>query len=268
MRRLVEMVMRTPLSALLLAPLLLLAAGPVLADPGDDPPPRFEDAVCPGVAGLQTATAEYLVGRIRQNAEALGRRMARPETCEPNLIVAFVDDGQAELQRMDRDRSYAFVEMTPTERRELLAQEGPVHVLSRVWTRTRDGLSVYRRESLSEPAQATMWMAHSKIYSASRHDIVHAMILFDRAAVRGMNVDQLADYATLRAFVHEPPTQMAIGTETILNLFDAPPGARPTGLTTFDHALLAGLYEGIPNLNGAAREAVIVQATGRQVAVE
>jgi hypothetical protein len=257
-----------PLASALLFALAAFAAAPATADPGDEPLPRFEDAVCPGVVGLKTETAEYLVGRIRQNAEALGRRMAPAETCDPNLIVAFVDDGRAELQRMDRNRGYAFVEMSPTERRELLAQDGPVHVLSRVWTRTRDGLSVYRRDNLSEPAQATMWMAHSKIYSASRHDIVHVLVLFDRRAVRGMNVTQLADYASMRAFVHQPPTAMAVGTETILELFDTPPGARPAGLTEFDHALLAGLYEGLPNLNGAAREAAIVHATGREVAVE
>lgn len=260
--------MRRPLSALLLAAAAAFVSAVPAAAENDEPTPRFEDAVCPGVAGLKTEVAELMVGRIRQNAERLGRRMAPAETCEPNLIVAFVDNGQAEMRQMDRNQSFAFVEMSPSERQALLTETGPVHVLSRVFTRTRDGLPVYRRDSLTDLPHATMWMAHSKIYTGTRRDIVHALVLLDKSAVRGMSVDQLADYATMRALVHEPPTAMEAGTDSILMLFEAPAGARPQRLTGFDLALLGGLYEGIPNLPGNARQATIAKATGRDVEVE
>src|SRR6476620_109871 len=125
--------MRSALTAVSLAAAALAAPQPAIADPGTEPPARFEDAVCPGVVGLETTAAEYLVGRIRQNAGALGRRMAPPETCEPNLLVAFVDDGRRMLQTLDRSNASAFAELTPGERRQLLSQDGPVHVVSRVW---------------------------------------------------------------------------------------------------------------------------------------
>ena len=48
-------------------------AWPAAADTGD-PLPRLEDAVCPGVSGLEIDSAELLVGRIRQNARAIGRK--------------------------------------------------------------------------------------------------------------------------------------------------------------------------------------------------
>jgi hypothetical protein len=184
------------------------------------------------------------------------------------VILAFVNDGRQVLRNMDRDRGYVFVEMSPYERKQLLADEGPVHVLSRVFTRTRDGIPVYRRDSLTDPAQANMWMAHSKIYTGTRQDIVYALVLLDAAAVKGLTLNQIADYATMRALVHEPPSAMEAGTDSILNLFDAPADARPAGLTQFDRALLAGLYEGIPNLPGNARQATIAKNTGREVEVE
>ena len=147
--------MRALFSALLLTAVGFAVSAPAFAE-NDEPTPRFEDALCPGVAGLPTETAELLVGRIRQNAQALGRTMAPPETCEANLIVAIVPDGRAAMLEMSRQQSFAFTEMNPTERKALLSEAGPVHVLSRVFTRTRDGLPVYRRESLTDVPEAAM----------------------------------------------------------------------------------------------------------------
>src|SRR4051812_3822050 len=129
--------MRSAFKAVLAATTCLGLASPVVADTGD-PLPRFEDAVCPGVTGLQVETAELLVGRIRQNAQALGRQLAPPETCSPNLIVSFVNDGRAAIDGLHRDKSYLFADMSGVERAELLHDPGPVHVFSQVFTRNRD----------------------------------------------------------------------------------------------------------------------------------
>ena len=256
--------MRTAFFALLAAAAAAGLPGPARAEMGGDPLPRFEDAVCPGVAGLEVEAAELLVGRIRQNAAAFGRQLAPPETCAPNLVVVFVANGQAALEGLHHDKQYLFADISPAERAEVLNRAGPVHVFSRVFTRNRDGLPVSRRESLVAPPQTTMWMAHSKIYRATQENIVSALVLFDIGAVRGMTIDQLADYATVRAFVHKPPSPGATGGPSILALFDAPAAARPAGLTAYDRALLAGLYGGIPNINGTATAATIARATGHR----
>ena len=229
--------------------------------------PRFEDPVCPGVIGLQVEPAELLVGRIRENAKALDRSLASPENCEPNLLVAFVDSGRDVLQQMARDESQGFGDMSPIERNRLLAQTGPVHVLSQVVTRTRDGMPLYGQEDLSSPPQSVTAAAHSKLYSASRRDIVHVLVLFDRGAISGLTVNQLADYATVAAFVHEQPGTRARPDASILDLFDARASGRPSGLTAFDQALLGSLYQGLPNINGTVRLAEIEHATGRALDV-
>ena len=259
--------MRAGFNALLAAAACRELATPVLADTGD-PLPRFEDAVCPGVTGLQVETAELLVGRIRQNAQALGRQLAPPETCSPNLIVSFVNDGRAAIEGLHRDKSYLFADMNGVERAELLHDTGPVHVFSQVFARNRDGIGISRRDSLTTPPHTTMWMAHSMIYRPIQENIVYVLELFDAAAVRGLSVDQIADYATVRAFVHKPPRPAETGGNSILNLFDSPAGARPAGLTSFDHALLGSLYEGIPNINRNARIATIAKATGHGAGAE
>ena len=106
-----------------------------------------------------------------------------------------------------------------------------------------------------------MWMAHSKIYSATRNDIISAMVLFDRDAVRGLNLTQLADYATFRALAHRLPGPEAAGEASILTLFESD-AARPAGLTEFDRAYLGQLYAGLPNMPAPAKLADLAQATG------
>lgn len=254
--------MRAHLGALLLATAAALAATPAFAR-ADEPMPRFEDAICPGVAGLSVDAAEYMVGRIRQNAEALGRRMAPADSCKPNIIVAFVTNGQSIIEAMNRDGAYVFSDLAKGERDALLSDSGPAHVVSRVVARTRDGQPVYGEANLTSPPQAYMWMAHSKIYTATQRNIVHALVLIDQAAMRGMSIEQLADYVTIRAFVNRPPAPGKTGADSILALFTSPANARPAGLTAYDRALLDTLYEGVPNLSAEARIAAIERATGR-----
>src|SRR5688572_28830181 len=75
----------------------------IIGDPLDNPLPRFEDWICPGVLGLKEDAAAYIIERIRYNAEQLGLRLAKNDgSCEPNLIVAFVDDAQNQLVEVAR----------------------------------------------------------------------------------------------------------------------------------------------------------------------
>lgn len=239
---------------------MVVAAAPAQAD---EPLARFESAVCPGVAGLKREAAETVVGRIRANAEALGLRLAPDGDCDPNILLVMVDDGQAFLERLKDDRSYLFAEITRPERVALMNSTGPVRVFLRTRDFSRDGMPIPRRETLTQIPQTEMWMAHSKIYSATRRDIHTALVLVDRAAVGGLSLDQLADYATFRSLAKTLP--QAGSQESILTLFDGE-GARPGQLTQFDRAFLGELYSGIPNLPGSARIAELEHATRAVVA--
>ena len=227
----------------------------------EEPLPRFEDALCPGVVGLRRDAAEAMVGRMRANAEMLGLRMADSGDCEANFIVAFVADGQSFLSGLEDRSSYVFAEMSHDERTALMAEPGPARALLRVRTRSRDGMPISRRENLTDIPQATMWMAHSKIYTATRNDILSALVLFDRDEIRQLTLDQLADYATFRALVHQPPDPSAHEQGSILSLFDSG-GTPPAGLTAFDRAYLARLYTGMANLPAQAKLADLARATG------
>jgi hypothetical protein len=219
-----------------------------------EPMARFQDKLCPGVMGLQADAAGLMIDRLRDNASLLGLGLTNDDgTCRPNFIVAFVENGQESLQQIaDRD-GWAFQDMSPSERRKLLSEEGPVRVWTITQTRTRDGVPVPRGLNPSDPPQVNGWMAHSKIYLAIREDITRVVVLFDREGVRGKTLLQLADYATMRGLARTRPVDgEGHPMDTILALFD-PSGSPPAKLTEFDQAYLAAVYDGMPNIPGVTK---------------
>jgi hypothetical protein len=216
----------------------------------NEPLARFADPVCPGVVGMKVEVAEAIVGRVRQNAQDLGLRLADPATCDPNVIATFVGDGRDYVRRLRARQGWMFVDMDERERKALFETSGPVRAWTRTVVRTRDGMQVGRREGLGQIPQTRMWSAHSKIYVATRRDYLAAMVLVDRAAADGLSVFQLADYVTMRALGGEAFRKLALEGETILSLFESSQGA-PRQLTAADRIYLTTLYDALPNLPAA-----------------
>ena len=263
----------------------------IVGNPLDEPLPRFEDRVCPGVLGLTTEAAEYINQRIRYNAEQFDLRIAPDDgTCEPNFIVAFVDDAQNTLVDIARRNGYMLAGLSVTERGELLDAPGAARVWTNVLTRTRDGMPVpSERDARSAPerqgstfagtdgagnalststamglpAVAAGWNAHSKIYMPTRDDIVSVLVLFDRAQVRGKSLLQLADYSTMRGLALTRETSGEHSAPTILSLFDGD-GSKPDRLTAFDLAYLGSLYRDLPNLPAQTKIAGVNAEMARQ----
>ncbi|HEY6815519.1 MAG TPA: hypothetical protein VI168_08275 [Croceibacterium sp.] len=222
------------------------------------PLPRFEgDRLCPGIAGLSTADAGLMVDRIRDTAARLGLWMTDDDgTCTPNFVVAFVDDAQAMSEGVVRARHHLFREMPFHELKELRAEQGPVRVWTATMWRTRDGMSL----------GSTLWQSSSRIYLASREDIVWVLVLVDRDEAQGKTLLQLADYATMRGLARTRPANGdGQAMDTILALFDpaAPP---PRQMTDFDRAYLAALYDGMASMPGITKVHGVNRQLRRQAA--
>jgi len=231
------------------------------------PLPRFEgDRLCPGVIGLKADYAALVVDRIRANAERFDLWMTDDDgTCLPNFIVAFVDDGHGTLQQIADRWSWLFTGMPRHERLALLAEDGPAWVWTTTETRTRDGMPV-AEDPVSGTMMVGMWSAHSKIYIPVREDITAVLVLFDREAVRGKTLVQLADYATMRGLARTRPAD-GEALDTILTLFE-PDATPPAELTAFDRAYLGALYSGLPNMPGLSKVLGVSSRLRRQARAE
>jgi hypothetical protein len=226
---------------------------------------RFNDWLCPGIFGLKPEFAALMIDRMRAGAEALHIRLADDDHCDPNLVVAFVDDGKQELADLDARHGEMFMEMSTAERKDLLAETGPVRVWTSTVTRTRDGMPVPRARTLDNPPTAMMWMAHSKIYLPVRQDIEQVIVFLDKSAVRGKTLAQLADYAMMRGLARTKPSSDGQVLDSILTLFD-PNATPPLSMTAFDRAYLGSVYDGIPNIAGATKIGGVPRQLRRQAA--
>ena len=262
----------------------------IIGDPLDNPLPRFEDWICPGVLGLTEEASAYIIERIRYNAEQYNLRLAPNDgTCEPNLIVAFIDDAQNALADLARRNGYMLAGLSVSERGDLLEAPGAARVWVNTVTRTRDGMPTESARDASSaperrgstfggtdgggnpitapysmplPPVAATQAAQSRIFFPIREDIVSVMVLFDRAEVRGKTLLQLADYATMRSLATTRETSGEPAAETILSLFDGD-GPKPERLTAFDQGYLDSLYRGIPNLPAQSKIAGVADAMER-----
>lgn len=216
----------------------------------DEALPRFEVPLCPGVFGLREDYAAEMGERIRANAERLDVAVA-PQGCEPNLFIAFVEDGQALLANLAKAHPKVFCIIGESEQEEILRDDEPVRVWSHIRTidlRRTGGPVRIRRCREDIPSQA------SKVgmFLPERRDIISSLVVFDHEAALGMTITQLADYATMRGLSHTRPASGNERMETILALFEGD-RTSPPELTEFDVGYLESLYHWKPNQRAMTR---------------
>ena len=227
----------------------------------DETLPRFEAPLCPGVFGLRQDYASEIEQRIRANGERLDIELAE-HGCSPNLFIAFVEHGQELLTNLAIAHPKVFCIIAPSEQEEILGDDEPVRVWNHVRTidirRTGEPARIFRcREDI--PSQA------SKVgmFLPERRDIISSLVVFDRRAVLGMTLVQLADYATMRGLSHTRPASGNERMETILALFEGD-RSDPSELTEFDVGYLESLYHWRPDQRAITRFLSIGRRAERQ----
>ncbi len=219
---------------------------------------QFQDKVCPGVIGLPLELAEIMVGRIRRNAEVVGLGTAPDGKCQPNIIVAFVANGQQLIKEIAKREPTTFRNIDHADLTAMIRDDGPVHAWVSTVVRSRQGdeLQGDNKGDLTKIPVLNVAQSQSHIFLAARLDITNSVILIVYPKIDGMSVVQLADYATMRAFARTRPVAGDAAASTILSMFDGD-AAKPRELTDFDLAYLRSIYGGIPNLNAASKLARI-----------
>jgi hypothetical protein len=222
-----------------------------------EPLARFEGKVCPGVIGLTQDAAEYVVGRVRMVAEELDIPLAKNGACTANVIIAFTDDGRADLAALQKRRNSLSEVLTPGERRELLEYPGPARVFTITETRMQNGSIVPRSHQLAtnvaDLPTGRMEGGQSLIVTGSHREIVSVVVLFDKDRVRPLTLKQVADYSVMRGLARTKDATGADTPDSILALFSDGNATPPAGLTDFDRAYLQALYEGHANVKGISK---------------
>ena len=224
---------------------------------------RWHNGVCVGVANLSPEIAQIMIDRISDRAREVGLTAGAPG-CEPAILIVATQDatpftaefvamrprlfrpggsgmdhGSASLQRfLETDRPVRWWTVSqPTDADTGLAT---VRMPGQCNTNCM-GAGMGGAGSAMEYAPNTAVRMTSRIASQYRQDMKRTFVIVDVNRLNGAGVEQLSDYIAMVSLAQIDPDADTGSFDTILNLFEDPSAV--TGLTGWDQAYLAGLYE-------------------------
>jgi hypothetical protein len=224
---------------------------------GNEQLARFEDDVCPLVAGMPRDWTAVLTRMIRDNITSVGGKVGKPK-CHVNAVVIFIDQ-PLDLVKALAQAEPGFFAMTPRELRYFTSTPRAVSSWHVTDTRDRDGVELASMGSmggLPTDAKIVRNASASRLYSNIREDMLTGFVVIDRQATVGKSLRQLADLATMHLLLDVKQDAGAKDRDSILSLFE-PRGAGetpPPHLSRFDRGALDGFYTQSENNRTAAQQ--------------
>ena len=215
---------------------------------------RWDDRICVGVSGVGEAQAQFLADRVSQRAVEVGLRTGKPG-CSPDITILVTTQPEALIGAMQVEYSNVFA--VSSEKRvgtlgksafeQFKTEARPVRWWHVSETRGADGTRIRGEASKGitdgVTGAPTVRSEGSRLRSATRQDLSHAVIVVDANLVQGVSMDSLGDYIAFVALMQADPNGNTADINTIMNLFRTDIGDKPaTQLTDWDKDFLRALY--------------------------
>lgn len=215
---------------------------------------RWDDRICVGVSGVKAEQAQFIADRVSQRALEVGLRSGKPGcspditilvTTEPEVLIGAMQEKYANLFAVSSEKRVGTLGKSAFE--QFKTEERPVRWWHVSETRGADGtrISGEARQGVTDGVVGapTVRSEGSRLRSATRQDLSHAIIVVDANLVQGVSMDSLADYISFVALMQADPNGNTTGIETIMNLFRVDLGdKRPMQMTDWDKDFLRALY--------------------------
>lgn len=206
--------------------------------------PRWDEPICPLVAGLPRQQGEYILARLSQVAAAAHAPLAG-EHCKANLFVVATPFPDLLLRKWwARDKQmYNTCDGVGGIERYLHSKQ-PV----RVWYNTSPGnqaaIPLDALTALSPGASLACASSGGAVGTRLAQDVLalsQAFVIVDTRQTKSLTIGQLADYVSVVGLAQIQTDTHSVSGPSILTLFEA--GKHPPeGLTGWDRALLYALY--------------------------
>jgi len=202
--------------------------------------PRWDQPICPLVAGLSRQQGEYILARITRVATAAHAPLAG-EHCRPNLYVVATAAPDLLLRKWwARDRLMFNLCNGMGGVRKFIGSKRPI----RVWYNTMPISSSNDATppvDLDAPALGlSLGPTHCITTNTGALALGQVIVVVDTRQTLTLDIGQLADYVSLVGLAQVQPGTVPAG-PSILGLF-AGNKDPPRGLSAWDHALLYALY--------------------------
>ncbi|MEP0095303.1 hypothetical protein [Parasphingorhabdus sp.] len=240
--------------------------------------PRFAAPVCPSVAGLSERQSSAIEDRIRQVA-AMANIPVAVDKCSPNLFVALIEDGKAEIQLLRKKKNRLFETIPHWERDALEESGGPVYTWKATHTVGSDsghnasagtftfmagangaGLGPALGGSTTNGQTSHV---KSKISRSTIEGIAYSYLLIESKSLKGISAAQLADYAAMVSLIDiKVGGDQQVPDGSILSLFAETEDEtlKPTSLSSGDLLLLRGLYNVPANVKASLQRSAMIHS--------
>lgn len=215
---------------------------------------RWEKDVCIGVANLRGAAAQYIVDRMSAVAVDMGLTPGEPG-CEANVIVIASDSADRVAEELVNQRLNALImggsgmDQGRAALNAFASSDRPV----RWWQISMPIDSQTGAAAIRLPGECNgpcsgaadfgpkiRLATSSRLSSPIVDSLFRTVIIVDLEQVRGVTIQQLADYLAMVTLAQIDPEADTHGFQSILNVFESP--ASVGGLTEWDQTYLRGLY--------------------------
>jgi hypothetical protein len=246
---------------------------------GTDQVARWDQRICPGVAGLKTRYAQALIDRMAQRAFDVGIDVGEPG-CRANVLIVVSMDPDAvaeDLFENHRDALGYHQERGETTLgrealRAFVASDAPVRWWHVGRTHTQSGEPILETNDPSAKFGTAPFIIRfggaSRLNHTYRQDFSGAFIVVDARRMNEIDVDlnAIADYVTMITLAQVDPNAETSAHPTILNLFAS--GTQPRELTEWDVSYLRGLYAADRDAIGSAQQGDIARTMNRELRQE
>lgn len=224
---------------------------------------RWHGPICTVARGFFPQQEKAILARMDAVAQEAGLPATTPG-CKPNVILLLTDQPDLLIDTMLDRYGSIFAPQPLLEVRRALARTGGEPV--RVWydkaaqsakgqdlemeSNGKGGMSVQVK---ADPGNA------SRIGSLIRMSLRRTVIILDVRRVQGLTLNAVADHVAMLALGPFETDFDGNGLDTVLNLFRAGEGYRPSGLTDWDRALLKALYATKADISAAQQRHAITR---------
>lgn len=220
---------------------------------------RWHGGVCVGVVNLEPAIAQYIADRVSDVAREVGLTAHEPP-CHPSILIVATTDASSFTRDFVAQRPVLFrpggsgMSLGTDALEAFISTDRPVRWWGVSLTADPDtGAAAIRMPgavngaasnpggSVWDYAPNTARRGASRLSNPYRDDLKRMFVIVDMDRLQGVSLGQLADYLAMVSLAQIQADAQTDRFETILNLFENPTYA--PGLTGWDRAYLAGLYE-------------------------
>ena len=215
---------------------------------------RWNQPICPLVAGFNRPMAEFLLLRISNLARSVHAPLDG-EKCRPNLFVLVAQNPTVFLKLLWRHNPRMFDTRNGIEAaKRFIETPRPIRAWYNANEMTADNTSASAFTSILAQSAGTadvdypVFVQPSSIGSRLTHGVVrnlsNVIVVIDPAQINKLNVGQLADYVGLISLA-QIDLDKNLGeaqAPSILKVFNPDETTAPLEMTEWDRALLSALY--------------------------